>query len=227
MKLNDEENKALEFFGLSEDFDRHKLLEYCERKKSNKYLDAMYSDDSIVDIENDIKKYYRTLEFYLLKKSYYDKLKETYLNGIVKEDDSMFSIEINNSNSDYLNDLEVLSDLNLLLITLYKRLDYFESLLERANDEGQVVKIFNDFSQIMEKEINSYKEGKLSFKGKIIDDLKGKINDNFERGSKEYQHMVSRYFTALLGAKDDDDCMLIYNAAINEIDSLLSTKKVK
>lgn len=222
MKLNNEEREALKFLELNEDFDKNELLEHCRIKKDNKYLLAMYGSGSVTEIENNIEKYYHMLEFYLLKKGYYNGLKERYLKGIVMKNDSVLSVEVDSS---YLSNLKILPDLSILLNTLYKFLYNFESLLEHASNEEQVVKIFNDFDQIMKKEIDSYKKGKISFRSNLIKDLKESINNNFERGSKDYQYMLSQYFTPILGTNDDYESLLIYNAAINEIDMLLSAKK--
>ena len=83
--------------------------------------------------------------------------------------------------------------------------------------KDEVVKHFGDFVAIMEIDINNYKNGKLAIKARLINDFKDKVRSNFEKGSSNYQYMISNYFTKLLGSKNSDECLRIYNMAMMEI----------
>lgn len=224
MNLTNEEKQALEFFKLSEDFDNPELLKACELKEKNKYMDAMTGEDTISEIENNIEKYRDVLEFYLYKRKYYDTIKKWYLNGIIKGNDpSHYILEIDDNNS-YLLNSKTISDLGLLVNNLHKLLESFGNLLCKSKNKEEVEKHFNDYVVIMEMEINDYKKGKLGVKTKLINDFKEKVNENFEKGSKEYKYMISHFFTALLNSKNNEESLLIYNQAIAEINLMKFSK---
>lgn len=223
MSLTNEEKQALEFFKLSEDFDNPELLKACELKEKNKYMDAMTGEDTISEIENNIEKYRDVLEFYLYKRKYYDTIKKWYF-GITKGNNSSnYILEIDDNNRDLL-DLNTISDLGLLVNNLHKLLESFGNLLCKSKNKEEVEKHFNDYVVIMEMEINDYKKGKLGVKIKLINDFKEKVNENFEKGSKEYKYMISHFFTALLNSKNNEECLLIYNQAIAEINLMKFSK---
>lgn len=223
MNLTNEEKQALEFFKLSEDFDNPELLKACELKEKNKYMDAMTGEDTISEIENNIEKYRDVLEFYLYKRKYYDTIKKWYF-GITKGNNSSnYILEIDDNNRDLL-DLNTISDLGLLVNNLHKLLESFGNLLCKSKNKEEVEKHFNDYVVIMEMEINDYKKGKLGVKIKLINDFKEKVNENFEKGSKEYKYMISHFFTALLNSKNNEECLLIYNQAIAEINLMKFSK---
>ncbi len=224
MNLTNEEKQALKFFKLSENFDNPELLKACELKEKNKYIDAMTGEDTISEIENNIEKYRDVLEFYLYKRKYYDTIKKWYLNGIIKGNDpSHYILEIDDNNS-YLLNSKTISDLGLLLNNLHKLLKSFGNLLCQSKTKEEVEKHFKDYAEIMEREITAYKTGKLGIKTKLINDFKTKVNENFEKGTKEYQYMVSHFFTALLNSKNNEECLLIYNQAIAEINLMKLVK---
>lgn len=223
MSLTNEEKQALEFFKLSEDFDNPELLKAYELKEKNKYMDAMTGEDTISEIENNIEKYRDVLEFYLYKRKYYDTIKKWYF-GITKGNNSSnYILEIDDNNRDLL-DLNTISDLGLLVNNLHKLLESFGNLLCKSKNKEEVEKHFNDYVVIMEMEINDYKKGKLGVKKGIINDFKEKVNENFEKGSKEYKYMISHFFTALLNSKNNEECLLIYNQAIAEINLMKFSK---
>lgn len=227
MNLTDEEKKALKFFELKKDFNDKEFQQALNLKEKNKYIDAMNGEDSITDIENNIIKYSNILEFYLYKLRHYNNLKEWYFKGNIKDDNTdQYSIEINDDNS-YLTNSKNTFDLNLLIDTLYKRLNTFSNLLCQAKTKEEVEKHFNDYVVIMEMEINDYKKGKLGIKTKLINDFKTKLNENFEKGTEEYQYMVSHFFTALLNSKNNEQCKAIYDQAIAEISLMAFAKKIK
>lgn len=225
MNLTDEEKKALKFFELKKDFNDKEFQQALNLKEKNKYIDAMNGEDSITDIENNIIKYSNVLEFYLYKRKYYDTIKKWYF-GITKGDNSSnYILEIDDNNRDLL-DLNTISDLGLLVNNLHKLLESFGNLLCKSKNKEEVEKHFNDYVVIMEMEINDYKKGKLGIKTKLINDFKTKLNENFEKGTEEYQYMVSHFFTALLNSKNDEQCKAIYDQAIAEISLMAFSKKI-
>lgn len=224
MKFNEEEKKALEFFKMkeNEEFDREELLKYRKMKEESALLDAFTSDDTFDVIKEKIPIYYDVLEFCLFKKSYYEALKERYLSELILEDGKIYSVDID---TNYLRDEKVLPILMPLLNTHLKRLNNFGDLLVHAKNEEEVKKLFDEFVKKMDNDIDLYKSGKINCRDKLIEDLKNYINSNFEKGSMEYQYMLSHYFTPMMSTKDDTECLMIYNAAIDKIGILLSNRK--
>ena len=193
MKINSDEKLALEFFELEDNFSKKQYKRAYDTKIKNKYNDALVSGRGVSDIEKDIDKYNEIIELYLFKRKCYKKMKDWYFDGIEKIDSSLvkYIIDVNYSNN-YLLDKDVILDLELLLDTFYKRLSFFT-------------------------DINNYKNGKLAIKARLINDFKDKVRSNFEKGSSNYQYMISNYFTKLLGSKNSDECLRIYNMAMMEI----------
>ena len=218
MKMNDNERLALEFFGLGDNFSKKQYKMVYDTKIKNKYNDALISGKSVSDVEKVIDKYNEIIELYLFKRKCYKKMKDWYFNGIEKIDSSLvkYIIDINYSNN-YLLDKDVILDLELLLDTFYKRLSFFTDLIMESTTKDEVVKHFGDFVAIMEIDINNYKNGKLAIKARLINDFKDKVRSNFEKGSSNYQYMISNYFTKLLSSKDSDECLRVYNMAMMEI----------
>ena len=216
--MNDNERLALEFFGLGDNFSKKQYKMVYDTKIKNKYNDALISGKSVSDVEKVIDKYNEIIELYLFKRKCYKKMKDWYFNGIEKIDSSLvkYIIDINYSNN-YLLDKDVILDLELLLDTFYKRLSFFTDLIMESTTKDEVVKHFGDFVAIMEIDINNYKNGKLAIKARLINDFKDKVRSNFEKGSSNYQYMISNYFTKLLSSKDSDECLRVYNMAMMEI----------
>lgn len=218
MKINSDEKLALEFFELEDNFSKKQYKRTYDTKIKNKYNDALVSGRGVSDIEKDIDKYNEIIELYLFKRKCYKKMKDWYFDGIEKIDSSLvkYIIDVNYSNN-YLLDKDVILDLELLLDTFYKRLSFFTDLIMESTTKDDVVKHFGDFVAIMEIDINNYKNGKLAIKARLINDFKDKVRSNFEKGSSNYQYMISNYFTKLLGSKNSDECLRIYNMAMMEI----------
>ena len=80
-----------------------------------------------------------------------------------------------------------------------------------------MVEMMRKLVEYMEIDINNYKNGKLAIKARLINDFKDKVRSNFEKGSSNYQYMISNYFTKLLGSKNSDECLRIYNMSMMEI----------
>ena len=211
MKINSDEKLALEFFELEDNFSKKQYKRAYDTKIKNKYNDALVSGRGVSDIEKDIDKYNEIIELYLFKRKCYKKMKDWYFDGIEKIDSSLvkYIIDINYSNN-YLLDKDVILDLELLLDTFYKRLSFFTDLIMESTTKDEVVKHYGDFEQFKIANIDG-------IKARLINDFKDKVRSNFEKGSSNYQYMISNYFTKLLGSKNSDECLRIYNMAMMEI----------
>lgn len=218
MKLNNEEEIAIEFFSLNKDFSLKQLDKAYNYINDNKYLIAMKHDSlSIDDIEAYIKKYYQVLMFYLVKSSYYNLMVDWYFDGITKGNGPFnYTISFNNSNAYLLSNSTTINDSFLMLDLLYKRLNSFSEAVSRCKSEKEIKKIFSQYVVIIEVDINSFKRGELGRKARFLNDFKEKINLNFKKGSKDYQDMV-RYFLHLLSIKYYDEFEEEYKRATYEL----------
>lgn len=218
MKMNSDEKQALDFFGLDGNFSKKKYRAVYNAKVKNKYNEAFTGGSSVSDIEKDIDKYNEIIELYLFKCECCKKMKDWYFDGIEKIDSSLVKYIISiNYNNNYLIDKDVILDLELLLDTFYKRFSFFTDLIMESTSKDEAIKHFEDFVTIMEVDINNYKNGKLAIKARLINDFKDKVRINFEKGSSNYQYMISNYFTKLLSSKNSDECLRVYNMAMMEI----------
>lgn len=218
MKLNNEEEVALEFFSLNKNFSLKQLDKAYNYINDNKYLIAMKHDSlSIDEIEVYIKKYYQVLMFYLVKSSYYNLMVDWYFDGITKGDGPFnYTISFNNSNAYLLSNSTTINDSFLMLDLLYKRLNSFSEAVSRCKSEEEIKKIFSQYVVIVEVDINSFERGELGKKARFLNDFKEKINLNFKKGSKDYQDMV-RYFLRLLSIKYYDEFEEEYKRAAYEL----------
>ena len=218
MKLNSEEEVALEFFSLNKDFSLKQLDKAYNYINDNKYLIAMKHDSlSIDEIEAYMKKYYQVLTFYLVKSSYYNLMVSWYFEGISKENGPFnYTVSFNNSNAYLLSNSTTINDSFLMLDLLYNRLNSFSDAVSRCKTEEEVKKIFSQYVVVVEVDINSFKRGELGKKARFLNDFKEKININFKNGSSDYQDMV-RYFLHLLSIKYYDEFEKEYKKATYEL----------